>query len=332
MDLIRSFRLGLGLHRPVSAGTPELDHVGPFDPQMPAVRAWFHRYRWEAPFRPGRRVLFGLLVFRERDAQYLRILRHEPDTVLLLRPRDPPEGPACDLFAQEAAPEPAESQEVGDGPGVPSLGEHVHRDDAADVLSWEAGFPDRVHHPAYDFLRPVGVGEVVLGIFLVDLRQFPDVPARFPGGSLSVLHLAVDYDGVWVAADLVPDLAFVVAQQGRHGPAGDMPEHGVGVLHRVHHDGHDRSLRSTRLNPSGHRSLVVLVEGVQRLLEERVVARHVRAEVVRLLGVGVAVYVPELRVVGPVGGRWHPGYLGQAGLDGVYERVVRDDPVEGPRV
>ena len=47
----------------------------------------------------------------------------------------PAQGAADDLLAQELGAEGADAEDVGDGVGVPALGEHRDRDDAADRLA-----------------------------------------------------------------------------------------------------------------------------------------------------------------------------------------------------
>ena len=62
-----------------------------------------------------------------------------------------------DLLAKKLRPEGAHAQDVRHGVGVPALGQHRHRDDAADIGAKLAGLPDRVHH----FAKNVGVGKLV---------------------------------------------------------------------------------------------------------------------------------------------------------------------------
>ena len=70
---------------------------------------------------------------------------------------DAAERPTDDLLAQELRPEGADAEDVGDGVGVPALGQHRDRDDAADVLAEPARLADRVH----DLAQEVLVGELV---------------------------------------------------------------------------------------------------------------------------------------------------------------------------
>ena len=66
------------------------------------------------------------------------------------------------LLAEELRAEGAHAEHVGDGVGVPALGEHRDRDDAADLLAEPAGLADGVHHLAQQVL----VGDV-LGLLAV---------------------------------------------------------------------------------------------------------------------------------------------------------------------
>ena len=66
---------------------------------------------------------------------------------------------ADDLLAEELGAEGADAEDVGDGVGVPALGEHRDGDDAADGAAELAGLADRVHDLAEQFL----IGDVVAG-------------------------------------------------------------------------------------------------------------------------------------------------------------------------
>ena len=66
---------------------------------------------------------------------------------------------ADDLLAQKLRAEGADAEDVGDGVGVPALGEHRDGDDAADGAAELAGLADGVHDLAEQFL----VGDVVAG-------------------------------------------------------------------------------------------------------------------------------------------------------------------------
>ena len=64
---------------------------------------------------------------------------------------------ADDLLAKKLRAEGADAEDVGDGVGVPPLGEHRDRDDAADRLAELARLADGVHHLAQQVL----VGDVL---------------------------------------------------------------------------------------------------------------------------------------------------------------------------
>ena len=66
---------------------------------------------------------------------------------------------ANDLLAQELRAEGANAENMGDGVGIPALGEHRDRDDAADGTAKLAGLADGVHDLAEQFL----VGDVFAG-------------------------------------------------------------------------------------------------------------------------------------------------------------------------
>ena len=69
------------------------------------------------------------------------------------------EGAADDLLAQQLRAEGADAENVGDRVGIPALGEHGNRDDAADGAAELAGLADGVHDFAQQFL----VGDVLAG-------------------------------------------------------------------------------------------------------------------------------------------------------------------------
>ena len=70
---------------------------------------------------------------------------------------DAAQAAADDLLAEELGAEGADAEDVGDGVGVPALGEHRDRHDAADLLAELARLADGVHHLAQQVL----VGELV---------------------------------------------------------------------------------------------------------------------------------------------------------------------------
>ena len=94
---------------------------------------------------------------RERHAVHLGVLGLEPASVWVDGVVAPPQAAADDLLAQQLAAERADTEDVGDGVGVPALGEHGDRDHAADVLAELALLADGVHRLA----QQVGVGDLV---------------------------------------------------------------------------------------------------------------------------------------------------------------------------
>ena len=94
---------------------------------------------------------------REWHAVDLGVLGLEPASVWVDGVVAPPQAAADDLLAEQLAAERADAEDVGDGVGVPALGEHGDRDHAADVLAELALLADGVHRLA----QQVGVGELV---------------------------------------------------------------------------------------------------------------------------------------------------------------------------
>ena len=62
-----------------------------------------------------------------------------------------PQGASRDLFAEQLGSKGAQSHDVGDGVGVPSLREHRDRDHAPDVSAKISFLADRVDHFTKDF-------------------------------------------------------------------------------------------------------------------------------------------------------------------------------------
>ena len=111
------------------------------------------------------------------------------------------QGAADDLLAEQLRAEGPHAEDVGDGVGVPALGEHRDADDALDVLAELAGLADGVH----DLAEQVFVGEAlgvaageagaVFGLEFLDLAGgdlLEVVAHRLAGFEL----LAVDQDRV----------------------------------------------------------------------------------------------------------------------------------------
>ena len=129
--------------------------LGEADGQVPALGQCPHLDR-----RPGVCGLGDLPVAgdeRERHAVDLGVLGLEPAGVGVDGVVAPPQAAADDLLAEQLAAERADAEDVGDGVGVPALGEHGDRDHAADVLAELALLADGVHRLA----QQVGVGELV---------------------------------------------------------------------------------------------------------------------------------------------------------------------------
>ena len=53
---------------------------------------------------------------------------------------------ADDLLAEQLATEGADAEDVGDGVGIPTLGEHRHAHDAAHLFTELSPLADGVHH------------------------------------------------------------------------------------------------------------------------------------------------------------------------------------------
>ena len=85
-----------------------------------------------------------------------------------------PQAAADHLLAQQLRAEGAHAENVGDGVGVPALGQHGDADHALDVFAELAGLADRVHHLAEQvFVGKVlgitaGEAGAVFGLELVD--------------------------------------------------------------------------------------------------------------------------------------------------------------------
>src|SRR5439155_22505432 len=79
------------------------------------------------------------------DAVNLGVFGLVPARVLIDGVAAATQAPADDLLAQELAAERADAEDVGNGVGIPALGEHGHRYDAADVLAELAPLADGVH-------------------------------------------------------------------------------------------------------------------------------------------------------------------------------------------
>ena len=110
----------------------------------------------------------------ERDAVHVGVLGGE-EAVLVGLVGAAAQAAADDLLAQQLGAERADAEDVGDGVGVPALGEHGDGDDAADRLAELARLADGVHHLAHDLavvdVLGLAAGDAagVLGAELLDL-------------------------------------------------------------------------------------------------------------------------------------------------------------------
>ena len=154
---------------------------------------------------------------RERHAVDFGVFRLEM-ALLVGGVAHPSQAAADHLLAEQLRAEGADAQNVGDGVGVPALGEHRDADHALDVLAELAGLADGVHHLA----EQVFVGEVlgvaageagaVFGLELLD----------FAGGDLLevVAHRLAGFELLAVHQDRVravepAAVAVVVAEDGQ---------------------------------------------------------------------------------------------------------------------
>ena len=260
------------------------------------------------------------------------------------------------LLAEQLRAEGAHAQDVGDGVGVPALGEHGDGDHALDLLAELAGLADGVHHLA----QQVFVGEVfgvaagearaVLGLELLDLAGgdlLEVVAHRLAGFEL----LAVDQDGVGAAqSSRRPSSLLKMGSLPGHDdgravrqrllPAGDVVEDQLGDVGVVADDDEDR--RGDALGaglgvllPQAVILLVVAVEAVQRALQldGQLGLAADGLGPAALLGQVLADAQPEVAVGGLVAGHrvvghGHARHLDDAALDGVDQREVGDHPGE----
>ena len=81
----------------------------------------------------------------ERNAHDLGVLDIEQFAILARLIGQPAQASANYLLAQKLGAKGADPENVGDGVGVPALGQHRHRDDATDLLAEASLAPDRVH-------------------------------------------------------------------------------------------------------------------------------------------------------------------------------------------
>ena len=111
---------------------------------------------------------------RERHAVDLGVFRLEP-ALLVGGVAHAAQAAAHDLLAEKLGAEGPDAQDMGDGVGVPALGEHRDADHALDVLAELAGLADGVHHLAEQvFVGQVlgvaaGEADAVFGLEFLDL-------------------------------------------------------------------------------------------------------------------------------------------------------------------
>ena len=108
--------------------------------------------RRHAGLASDRRSLPAARDERERDAVDLGVLRARTCPSSFGRVADAAQAAADDLLAEQLGAEGADAEDVGDGVGVPALGQHRDGDDAADLLAELARLADRVHHLAQQVL------------------------------------------------------------------------------------------------------------------------------------------------------------------------------------
>ena len=306
------------------------------------------RYRLARLRLPGGDRLGGEV---ERDAEHVGVLDVE-QALLVQIVGLAAEGAAHHLLAQKLGAERAYSEDVGDGAGVPALGEHRDRHHAAGGAAEPARHADGVHH----FAQQVLVGEAFglaavagarddLATEALDLvaRGDPEVPAEsFPGVEL----LAVDQQGVRsgervavfveVPKQLQPSVlerrgavlmlamkpGDVVVEQFRSGRV-------------VAHDDEARRRLNARFAPLVEDLLVVAIERFEGGLQpygnaQRVEQRGLGAPLSWHLRADVLPQVPKRGhlATGDIVRHRHTRQLDDAALDRVHQREVAHRPGE----
>ena len=258
-----------------------------------------------------------------------------------------------DLLAEELGAEGANAENMGDGIGVPSLGEHRDGDDAADGTAKLSGLADSVHDLAEQFL----VGDVFAGTGITGaLNNFTAKALNLIGSHAAEVIveriarfelLAVDEQRVR-ARERVAGGFVEIAEQceasvlQRSGAvlvlameAGDEVVNELrdgGVL--ADDDEAGRHLDALFL-PELEGLLVVAVEGLQRRLQSR--GKFERVEFLALAapfrGHVLADVLPEVAehrhlVAGDVFRYGHARQFDDAAFDGIHEREVAHRPRE----
>ena len=241
---------------------------------------------------------------------------------------------------------------MGDGVGVPALGEHRDRDHAADVGAQAALLADGIHDLAQQVLVAEVVGLAGVAGALDNLAAEAGDLVGGHGAEVGVQGLAgfqllaVDEQGARARQGVA--VFVVVAKQGQAAlfrlagaigvlalEAGDVVVHqfgGGGVV--AHHDeagGHG----DAGLLPEGKGLFVVAVEGLEGGLElgrqvEGVEGGGLAPALLGHLGADVFPEVAEHRHLGAgdVVGDGHAGQFDDAALDGVHEGEVAHGPGE----
>ena len=128
----------------------------------------FDRHRLSGRLRRSDDRLGGEVEGDSKDVGILDV--EQPLFIELVRL--PPQRPADDLLAEELGAEGPDAEDMGDGVGVPALGEHRHRDDTPNPAAERARLADGVHHLAEQVL----VGEIS-GVLLA-AGAFHDLPPK----------------------------------------------------------------------------------------------------------------------------------------------------------
>ena len=238
------------------------------------------------------------------------------------------EGAAGDLLAEQLGGEGAEAEDVGDGFGVPALGEHADGDDAADLLAGFALAADGVEDVADGLdllLFGRAGGGVQFGLFGGDSAERGDAVVfgvaelrvdEQGGRSLDVVGAVAAHVGEGFEPAGVQAAVFVAV-------AGDPAEQGGGVGDVVgdgDHHGDHAVFGVFGLDGVGVVVVHALEQAAHGLLEVCAVERFG-------FGLVVEIAVDGIVVAGVVVDR-EAGDFGEAGFDCVGERVVADGPGE----
>ena len=178
----------------------------------------------------------------------------------------------------------ANAQDVGDGVGIPALGEHGDGDNAADGFTQLAFLADRIH----DLAQDVGVGDLAGLLHVAPFDHFAAEALDLVGGHFAEILvegiagfelLTVNEQGAGPGKTIA--VVVVVAEQGetagvvgggfavraRAGEAGDVIVNEFGGGGVVTDDDEDRGHADLLLLPESVGLFVVAVEGVEGGLE-----------------------------------------------------------------